>query len=191
MSSLLIILLSSVLVSYFAIAHVRMLQPLISEDHFDTARCVAIVTAIGLAVLSPLSWLIRHLVLQPLSLEYLAPVLFIVLTLLLALVAEAIVQRGARWLPRRPGFLLLMLSQSALFGVALLGRTRSESFLQACLLGIGAGISFAVLLLAFSSLQLRLRSANIPAPFRQAPVGLITLGIMALAVMGFTGLIRE
>jgi electron transport complex protein RnfA len=99
--------------------------------------------------------------------------------------------RAGRWLPRRPGFLLLMTSQSTLLGVPLLGRVRSQDFIEACGLGIGAGISFALLLLAFSSMQLRMRATNIPAPFRQAPIGLITLGIMALAVMGFTGLIRE
>lgn len=191
MSSLLIILLSSVLVCDFAISHVRVLQPLISDDHFDSALCVAVVTAICVLLLSPVTWLIDHMVLQPLRVGYLAPIVFAVLTLLFAVAAAQIVMHSERWLPRAPGFVLLMMSQSALLGVALLGRTRAASFQQACLLGAGAAISFALLLLAFSSLQVRLRAANIPAPFRQAPVGLITLGIMALAVMGFTGLIRE
>lgn len=190
MSSLLLILLGSVLMSYFAVAALPALQPFFSNDAFDSAIGLAVVTALNLAVLAPLSWSLDRLVLQPLHLEYFAPVLLIATIVSLSLVSARMLERSGRWLPRS-GFLLLMCSQSVLLGVALLARLRSGTFVQSCLLGIGAGASFALLLLAFCSLQLRLRGANIPAPFRHAPVSLITLGIMALAAMGFTGLIRE
>jgi len=190
MSSLLLILLGSVLVSYFALTGLRELQPFFSDDPFDSAIGLAVVTAANLIVLAPLSWLLNHFVLQPLHLEYLAPVLLIALILTLALLSQRWLQHQGRWLPA-PGFTLLMSSQSALLGVALLTRLRSTSFGESCMLGLGAGASFAALLLAFCSLQLRLRSANVPAPFRQAPISLISLGIMALAAMGFSGMIRE
>jgi electron transport complex protein RnfA len=190
MSSLLLILLSSVLVSYCAVAELRTLQPFFNEDPFDSAIGLAVVTALNLVVLAPLSWLLDYLVLAPLHLEHFAPVLLIALLLALALLSRQLLQQHGRWLPAS-GFLLLMASQSALLGVALLARLQSATFAQACLLGVGAATSFATLLLAFSSLQLRLRSASVPAPFRNAPISLITLGIMALAAMGFSGLIRE
>lgn len=190
MSSLLLILLSSVLVSYFALAGLRGLQPFFSDDPFDSALGFAVVTALNLAVLAPLSWLLDRFVLQPLHLEYLAALLLIALILSLALFSQRLLRRHGRWLPG-PGFALLMSSQSALLGVALLTRLRSATFGQSCMLGLGAGASFAALLLAFCSLQSRLHSANVPAPFRQAPISLVSLGIMALAVMGFSGLIQE
>ncbi len=190
MSSLLLILLSSVLVSYFAIHNVSSLQPFYSDDTHDCAVGIAIVTALNLAVLAPLCWLLDEFVLRALHVDYLAAVLFLAVVLILVLLSERFLERQGRWLPQ-PGFLLTMTAQSVLLGVPLLSRVRSGTIVEAAALGVGAGVSFALLLLVFSSMQLRLRAANIPAPFRQAPISLITLGIMALAVMGFTGLIRE
>ena len=57
--------------------------------------------------------------------------------------------------------------------------------------GLGAGVGFAFMLLAFAAIHDRLQHANIPATLREAPIALITIGIMALAFMGFSGLIQE
>lgn len=190
MSALLIILLSSVFVSYYAVASVGALQPFVSDDPFDSATGVAVATSIGLVVLSPISYLLDHALLRPLRLDYLAPVLFAVLIVVAALIG-AILLRRTRWLPQRRGFVALMTTQGALFGVVLLVRLKSATVFEAVLLGIGAGVSFAALLLAFFSLQQRLRAAGVPAPFQQAPLALITLGVIALALLGLSGLIRE
>lgn len=195
MSALLIILLSSVLVSYFAITTPGALQPFASDDAFDSAKGVALATAIGLSVLSPLAWLVDHLVLQPLQVDYLAPVVFVALIVLLGFGLEAAFRSpqifGARWLPHRMGFVLLLTTQGAVLGVMLQGRVRSETFMQALLSGVGAAVSFAALLLAFCSIQQRQQAADVPLAFRFAPAALITVGIMALALMGLTGLVRE
>jgi electron transport complex protein RnfA len=191
MSSLLIILLGSVLVSYFAITTSGVLQPIASDDAFDSAVAIAAATAIGLALLSPVSWLVDRFALRPLHIEFLAPVIFAMLIVLLALGIEVVFRSRTRWLPHRMGFVLLMTTQGALLGVMLQGRFRSETFLQALLSGVGAGVSFAALLLAFASMQQRLRAADVPVAFKLAPTALITVGIMALALMGLTGLVRE
>jgi electron transport complex protein RnfA len=47
------------------------------------------------------------------------------------------------------------------------------------------------MLLAFSTLQQRLRHADVPAIWRDAPIALLSAGLMALALLGFTGLVRE
>jgi electron transport complex protein RnfA len=191
MSSLLIILLGSVLVSYFALITPRVLQPFASDDVFDDAVGVAIATVIALVVLAPVSWLVDRFVLRTLHLDFLAPVIFVMLLTLMALGMEAVFRRQTHWLPHRMGFVLLLITQGAVLGVMLQGRIRSETFLQALLAGAGAGISFAAMLLAFVSIQHRQRAADVPAAFRIAPAALITIGIMALALMGFTGLVRE
>jgi len=191
MSSLLIILLGSVLVSYFALTTPGIVQPFASDDVFDGAVGVAIATAIGLMLLSPLAWLVDRLALRPLHIEFLAPTIFVVLAVLLALCLEAVFRRQTHWLPLRMGFVLLLTTQGALLGVMLQGRVRSDTLQEAVLAGAGAGIGFAALLLAFASMQQRLRAAEVPAVFQLAPAALVTIGIMALALMGLTGLVRE
>jgi Na+-translocating ferredoxin:NAD+ oxidoreductase subunit A len=69
--------------------------------------------------------------------------------------------------------------------------TRAATFVDAFGLGLGIGFSFAVLLLCLTTLQQRLRHAAIALSFRDSPLALITAGVMALALMGFTGLIAE
>jgi Na+-translocating ferredoxin:NAD+ oxidoreductase subunit A len=59
------------------------------------------------------------------------------------------------------------------------------------MLSIGATALFALLLLCAATIYERLRYADVPAPFRHAPILLITAGMMALAFMGFSGLIQE
>src|SRR6202008_5030031 len=104
MSSLLIILLGSVLVSYFALSTPGVLRPFASDDVFDGAVGVAVATASGLVVLAPVSWLVDRFALRPLHVDFLAPVVFAMLVMLLALGVEAVFRRQARWLPHRMGF---------------------------------------------------------------------------------------
>jgi Na+-translocating ferredoxin:NAD+ oxidoreductase RnfA subunit len=99
--------------------------------------------------------------------------------------------RFSKWTPARPSFLLLMVGSGGAFGVALLSEVRTHELTQAVTLGIGAGAGFAVMLIAFAALYERLRHADIPVVLRDAPTTLITAGILALALMGFSGLIQE
>jgi electron transport complex protein RnfA len=100
-------------------------------------------------------------------------------------------RRDGRLIPQRPGFALLMVTNSAALGVALLVDTRMRTFIDAVLFSIAAATAFGFLLLAFAALQERLQHAAVPKVFRDAPLALVTAGIMALAFMGFTGFIQE
>jgi electron transport complex protein RnfA len=92
---------------------------------------------------------------------------------------------------QQPGFALLMSTNTALLGIALITDLRAATFGVAVLLAIGAAVALAALLLAFAALYERLQHADIPVVFREAPLALVTAGIMALAFMGFSGLIQE
>jgi len=73
----------------------------------------------------------------------------------------------------------------------LLNTNRTEqTFLKAATFGLGAALGFSMVLILFAGLRERLAIADVPAPFRGAAIGMITAGLMSLAFMGFTGLIR-
>jgi Na+-translocating ferredoxin:NAD+ oxidoreductase subunit A len=104
---------------------------------------------------------------------------------------EVVLRRRSTVLTQHPGFALVMSTNTALLGVALITDLRSATFGVALLLAIGAAVALALLLLAFAALYERLQHADIPVAFREAPLALVTAGIMALAFMGFSGLIQE
>ena len=84
-----------------------------------------------------------------------------------------------------------MSTNTALLGIALITDMRAPTFGAALLLAVGAAVALALLLLAFAALYERLQHPDVPAIFREAPLALITAGIMALAFMGFSRLIQE
>lgn len=191
MSALLLILLSAVLVCHYA-PTIPALNPFLCRDHFDSVTGIALASALMLIVISPLSYGVEHALLAPRGLGQLRTLVFVILVMAIAqLLANLAMRLSKRWIPAPHAFLLLMTSNSAVLGVAFLNTTRARSFGDSLLLGAGAGIAFAALLLMFTAMQQRLRYANMPALFRDTPVALVTVGLMALACMGFTGLIRE
>ena len=75
-------------------------------------------------------------------------------------------------------------------GVALLNTQHSHSLYQSAVYGFGAAIGFSMVLILFSALREQLTLADIPQPFQGTAIALITAGIMSMAFMGFSGLVK-
>lgn len=192
MSSLLIIILSAVLVSMVAIAGAGGWRPFAhTADIYGNAMGVAQVSLVAVPVIAGLTWLLAFAVLRPLELSYLRTPAFIAVVLTIVPCAEIALRRVSTLVPARPAFAVLLSANSLALGVALVSELRAAMFVRAILLAIAAAAVFGVLLLAAATLYERLRYADVPKSFRDAPLALITVGFMALALMGFTGLIQE
>ena len=76
---------------------------------------------------------------------------------------------------------------SCVLGTLLLGRTQSFSLTQSVGFGLGSGVGYLLAVLLVTEAQNRLRSQAIPAAFRGMPITLIYIGVLALAIYGFTG----
>jgi H+/Na+-translocating ferredoxin:NAD+ oxidoreductase subunit A len=192
MASLLLVLLSSVLVTTVVLAHLPQWRPFVAPtDVFGGARVIAILCLAAVPAVAVLGWALVRLVLDPAHLEYLrTPALVAVVLIVVPLLDLALRRRGTL-LTQQPGFALVMSTNTALLGIALITDTRAATFGAAVLLAIAAAAALALLLLAFAALYERLQQADVPAVFREAPLALITAGIMALAFMGFSRLIQE
>jgi electron transport complex protein RnfA len=192
MAALLLVLLSSVLVTTVVLAHMPQWRPFVAPtDVFGGARVIAILCLAAVPAVALIGWLLMRLVLGPWHLEYLrTPALVAVVLIIVPLVELALRRRGTL-LTQQPGFALVMSTNTALLGIALITDLRGATFGTAVLLAIGAAVALALLLVAFAALYERLQQADVPAVFREAPLALITAGIMALAFMGFSRLIQE
>jgi electron transport complex protein RnfA len=192
MVALLMVLLSSVLVTTVVLAHMPQWRPFVTPtDIFGGARVVAILGLVAVPAVALLGWLVARLVLGPWHLEYLRTPMLVAVVLIVVPLLEVALRRRQGILTQQPGFAVVMITNTALLGIALITDLRSANFGVAVLLAVGAAVALAVLLLAFAALYERLQHADVPMIFREAPLALITAGIMALAFMGFSGLIQE
>ena len=87
-------------------------------------------------------------------------------------------------------FIPLIVTNCAVLGVPLLNAQQGHSFAEALLFGLGSALGFSLVLVLFAALRERLEGADVPAPFRGAPIALVTAGLMSLAFAGFAGLTR-
>jgi electron transport complex protein RnfA len=192
MVALLMVLLSSVLVTTVVLAHMPHWRPFVTPtDIFGGARVIAILGLVAVPAVALLGWLVARLVLVPWHLEYLRTPMLVAVVLIVVPLLDVAVRRRPGVLTQQPGFALVMITNTALLGIALITDLRSANFGVAVLTAIGAAVALALLLLAFAALYERLQHADVPVIFREAPLALITAGIMALAFMGFSGLIQE
>jgi electron transport complex protein RnfA len=161
------------------------------SNKLEGAIGMSVATMFVLTLSSMSSYLLSAYLLQPLGLEYLSTLSFILVIATVVQLTEMIMRKSSPLLYRILGiFLPLITSNCAVLGVALLNVQEQHNLLQSALYGFGAATGFGLVLIMFSAMRERMAHADIPLHFRGAPIGLITAGLMALAFMGFTGLAR-
>ena len=158
----------------------------------ETAIGMSAATTFVLTLASILSYLTFQYILVPLDLEFLRTISFILVIAVVVQFTEMVVHKTSPLLYRVLGiFLPLITTNCAVLGVALLNTNRAEqTFMKSATYGLGAAIGFSLILILFAGLRERIAIADVPTPFRGAAIGMITAGLMSLAFMGFTGLIR-
>jgi electron transport complex protein RnfA len=192
MSALLLILLSAVLVNVMALTRMPAWRPFEAiTGTFAAARALAIASLVTVPIVAAITWMLSAVLLEPSGLSYLRTLAFVAVILGVVPWVEFGFRRNGRLRPQRPGFALLMMTNAAVLGVALVVDIRMQSVVDAVLFAIVMAAALGFLLLAFAALHERLQHADVPTAFRDAPLALVTAGIMALAFMGFTGFIQE
>ena len=152
---------------------------------------MGLATGFVLTLAAALAYLLETYLLQPLDLSYLRILSFILVIAVAVQFTDMMVQRVSPLLHKVLGiYLPLIASNCAVLGVALLNTYNSRSFLQALMFGAGAALGFGLVLTLFAAIRERTEDAAVPEPFRGHAITLITAGILSLAFLGFTGLIR-
>ncbi len=192
MTELLALLIATVLVNNFVLVQFLGLCPFMGvTQRLEGTVGMCFATVFVLTLASGLSWSLNQFVLAPYNLEYLRIISFIVVIAAVVQFTEIAVRAVSPLLHQILGiFLPLITTNCAVLGVALLNVREQHSFVESLFFGFGAASGFSLVLLALAAQRERLALANIPKPFRGAAIGLITAGIMALAFIGFSGMVR-
>ncbi|MEQ1969017.1 electron transport complex subunit RsxA [Xenorhabdus nematophila] len=192
MTEYLLLFIGTVLVNNFVLVKFLGLCPFMGvSKKLETAIGMGLATTFVLTLASISSWLINTFILVPLDLVYLRTLSFILVIAVVVQFTELVVRKTSPTLYRLLGiFLPLITTNCAVLGVALLNVNQSHGFLQSAVYGFSAAAGFSLVMVLFAAIRERLAVANIPSPFRGSSIGLITAGLMSLAFMGFSGLVK-
>ncbi len=192
MSEYLLLLVSTVLVNNFVLVKFLGLCPFMGvSSKLESAIGMSMATTFVLTLASILSYLINQYLLLPFELGYLRTMSFILVIAVVVQFTEMAVQKTSASLHRALGiYLPLITTNCAVLGVALLNVNEQHNFVQSAVYGFGAAVGFSIVLILFSAVRERLAAADVPTPFKGGAIAMITAGLMSLAFMGFTGLVK-
>ncbi|MTD39752.1 electron transport complex subunit RsxA [Erwinia sp. CPCC 100877] len=192
MADYLLLFIGTVLVNNFVLVKFLGLCPFMGvSKKLETAIGMGLATTFVMTLATVCSWLINTFVLVPLDLLYLRTMSFILVIAVVVQFTEMVVRKTSPALYRLLGiFLPLITTNCAVLGVALLSINLNHTFLQSALYGFSAAVGFSLVMVLFASIRERLAVANVPLPFKGNAIALITAGLMSLAFMGFSGLVK-
>ncbi|MFQ6117453.1 MAG: electron transport complex protein RnfA [Candidatus Bipolaricaulia bacterium] len=161
------------------------------SGEYQAAAGMGMAVIFVLTLTTPINWLIEHFLLQPLGVEYLRFITFIITIAFLVQIVEMFVARFSPALYNALGiYLPLITVNCAIFGTSLFMVYWKLNFLQSAAFGFGAGVGWSLAILAMSAIRERLRFAPIPSGFAGPAITLIIAGLMALGFAGFAGMIN-
>ncbi|WP_029407415.1 electron transport complex subunit RsxA [Thiomicrorhabdus sp. Milos-T2] len=191
MKEYILILISTVLVNNFVLVKFLGLCPFMGvSKKTDAALGMGLATTFVLTLSSVLSYLIFTYLLEPFGLEYLQTIAFILAIAAVVGFTEMAIHKTSPALYQVLGiYLPLITTNCAVLGVALLNVGEKNDFIASAFYGFGAAIGFTLVMVLFASIRERVEVADVPGPFKGAPIALITAGLMSMAFMGFGGLV--
>ncbi|HRR19925.1 MAG: electron transport complex subunit RsxA [Bacteriovoracaceae bacterium] len=187
-----LLIVGAALVNNFVLARFLGICPFMGvSKSIDTAVGMSMAVIFVMTLASFVTWLINFYLLVPFELQYLQTIAFILVIASLVQLVEMIIQRVSPPLYQALGiFLPLITTNCAVLGVAILNIQLGYSLLDACIFAVGAALGFGLALVIFAGMREGFELNNIPEAFRGTPIALITAGILSLAFMGFSGLVK-
>ena len=187
----LLVLIAAIVVNNFVLTYFVGICPFIGvSKKLDSALSMGIAVTFVMTLTSIVTWLITHFILIKLNMPYLEYVAYIVVIASLVQFVEMFIKKTLPSLYKALGiFLPLITTNCAILFVALLQAMRSYAFLESIVFGFGAGVGFTLAIVIMAGIREQLELSDIPRPFQGAAVTLVTAGVLALAFMGFSGLL--
>lgn len=187
MRNLFVLFFNSIFINNFVLAKFLGLCPIFGvSKQLKSAVGLSLATIFVLSLSCICSYIIYHLVLVPLNLEWLEIIIFIFLIAALVQASELIIRSKSPTLQRNLGiYLPLITTNCAVLGVAMLNIRENHTLLETFVYSLGTAIGFGLVLVAFSAIREHLQNSDIPLCFQGSSIAMITMAIIALSFMGF------
>ncbi len=160
------------------------------SGQIKTAVGLGVAVTFVLTMTTMLNFAIFHFVLVPLDLVFLQFIVFIAVIAAFVQFVEMFIERFSPRLYFALGiFLPLITVNCAILGAVLFMVIRKYNFIQSVGFGFGAGIGWAVAIILMAGLRQKMRYSNVPQPFKGVAIAMIVTGVLAMAFMGFAGMV--
>ncbi|MDD3883820.1 MAG: electron transport complex subunit RsxA [Gallionella sp.] len=191
MKEYLLILVGTVFVNNIVMTKILGLCPFMGvSKKLETSLGMGAATTFVLTLASASSYLINHYLLGP-ELAYLTTLSFIVVIAGIVQFTEMVIQKTSPVLHQVLGiYLPLITTNCAVLGIPLLNVQENHNFIESIFFGLGGALGFTLVMVLFAGMRERMEGADVPEVFKGSAIAMVTAGLMSLAFMGFSGLIK-
>lgn len=191
MKTLLLVALGSALVNNVVLSQFLGLCPFLGvSKKMKTAGGMGAAVIFVITISSLLTALVYKFVLVPLNLTYLNTIVFILLIAALVQFVEMFLKKSSPALYQSLGvYLPLITTNCAVLGVALTNVSKEYNILTSVVNGFGTAVGFTIAIVILAGVRERCEHNDVPEAFKGMPITLITAGLMAIAFIGFSGII--
>jgi len=191
MENYFLILIGTVFVNNIVLAKILGLCPFMGvSKKLEAAIGMGMATAFVLTLAAGASYLVNQYLLGS-DLVYLRTLSFIIVIAGIVQFTEMFIRKTSPVLYQALGiYLPLITTNCAVLGIPLLNVQENHNFIESLLFGFGGAVGFALVLTTFAAMRERLEGADVPLPFKGSAIAMVTAGLMSIASMGFSGLVK-
>ncbi len=185
----LLIFISAIFVNNIILSQFLGICPFLGVSRkIDTALGMGVAVAFVLTLSTIVTWLVQTYVLNPLGLQYLQTLAFILVIATLVQMVEIILKKVSPPLYQALGiFLPLITTNCAVLGVAILVIQKDFNLLSSIVYAFSTALGFALALTVFAGIREQLSLVQVPKGMQGMAIVLVTAGLLSLAFMGFSG----
>ncbi|MCD7973594.1 MAG: RnfABCDGE type electron transport complex subunit A [Candidatus Azobacteroides sp.] len=156
----------------------------------ETAVGMSVAVAFVMTIATLVTYLIQHSVLNAFGLQYLQTVTFILVIASLVQMVEIVLKKVSPGLYQALGvFLPLITTNCAILGVAIIVIQKNFVMATSLVYAVSTAVGFGLALVIFSGIREQLSLTKLPRSMQGTPVALVVAGILAMAFMGFSGIV--
>ena len=185
----LLIFVSAIFVNNIVLSQFLGICPFLGvSKKIDTALGMGMAVAFVLTISTTVTFLVQKYVLDPLSLQYLQTITFVLVIAALVQMVEIVLKKVSPVLYQSLGiFLPLITTNCAVLGVAILVIQKDFSLIESIVYSVATALGFALALVVFAGLREQLSLVSVPKAMKGVAVVSVTAGLLSLAFMGFSG----
>ena len=186
-----LIFISAVFVNNIVLSQFLGICPFLGvSKKMDTALGMSAAVAFVMTIATIFTYLIQKMVLVPFHVQFLQTITYILIIASLVQLVEIILKKVSPALYQALGvFLPLITTNCVILGVAILVVKAKFDLLGSVVFAISTAIGFGLALILFAGIRQQLSMVKLPKAMEGIPIALITAGLLAMAFMGFAGLV--